>query len=309
MGINMTEKNIKIIELINDNKSLREMCKELNITEKQLFVRLKQIINYGYQIEPKYYYGGDIRYDFIKQDNYCNKIHININMSSGNKIFRCIVVSDIHVGNVNSDIKLMYKVYNYASKNGIKTILNCGDNIEGDYTTDKLSLKNLYSQMDYFIKKYPYDKTIMNYVILGNHDYHSLKTDGLNLSQRIKNTRYDIVPIGYGKGVVNLKNDNILMLHKLNEEFNPKINEDINLILTGHGHMMKTKAYEKFNICVPSLSNVSPDKTKEVIPGFIDLNITFENGKIEFVEAKHMIVSSNICQVSESRCRVKKYSK
>ena len=96
------------------------------------------------------------------------------------------------------------------------------------------------------------------------------------------------------------------MLHKLHDKFAPSVGNDSNLILTGHGHMMKTKAYEKLNICVPSLSYVSPDKTKEVIPGFIDLKIDFEKGKMEFIEAKHMVFTPNICQASESRCRVKK---
>ena len=301
----MTDTNKKLIQLIKENKTLREMCKILSISEKQLYVRLKQIINYGYQIDTKYYYGGDIKYEFKKQQKQ-ESDKIFINMSTKNKIFRSIVISDIHIGNIKSDMNLLYRVYEYASKNDIKTILNCGDNIEGDYTHEALNLKDVYSQIDYFVKKYPYDKTITNYVILGNHDHHSLTSDGLDIAERIKKARYDIVPIGHGFGIVNLKQDSIIMLHKLQEKFNPLINNDSNLILTGHGHMMKTKAYEKLNICVPSLSYVSPDKTKEVIPGFIDLKIDFEKGKMEFIEAKHMVFTPNICQASESKCRVKK---
>ncbi len=301
----MTDTNKKLIQLIKENKTLREMCKILSISEKQLYVRLKQIINYGYQIDTKYYYGGDIKYEFKKQKKQ-ESDKICINMSPKNKIFRSIVISDIHIGNIKSDINLLYKVYEYASKNSIKTILNCGDNIEGDYTHEALNLKDVYSQIDYFVKKYPYDKTITNYVILGNHDHHSLTSDGLDIAERIKKARYDIVPIGHGFGTVGLKQDSIIMLHKLHDKFAPSVGDDSNLILTGHGHMMKTKAYEKLNICVPSLSYVSPDKTKEVIPGFIDLKIDFEKGKMEFIEAKHMVFTPNICQASESRCRVKK---
>lgn len=301
----MTDTNIKIIDLIKENKTLREMCKILSISEKQLYVRLKQIINYGYQIDTKYYYGGDIKYEFLSQKN-LEENKVKIYMSTSNKTFRSIVISDMHIGNIKSDINLLCKVYEYASKNDIKTILNCGDNIEGDYTHDSLNLKDIYSQIDTLVKKYPYDKNIMNYIILGNHDHHSLTSDGLDIAERIKKARYDIVPIGHGFGTVGLKQDNIVMLHKLHDKFAPSVGNDSNLILTGHGHMMKTKAYEKLNICVPSLSYVSPDKTKEVIPGFIDLKIDFEKGKMEFIEAKHMVFIPNICQASESRCRVKK---
>lgn len=301
----MTDTNIKIIDLIKENKTLREMCKILSISEKQLYVRLKQIINYGYQIDTKYYYGGDIKYEFLSQKN-LEENKVKIYMSTSNKTFRSIVISDMHIGNIKSDINLLYKVYEYASKNDIKTILNCGDNIEGDYTHDSLNLKDIYSQIDTLVKKHPYDKNIMNYIILGNHDHHSLTSDGLDIAERIKKARYDIVPIGHGFGTVGLKQDNIVMLHKLHDKFAPSVGNDLNLILTGHGHMMKTKAYEKLNICVPSLSYVSPDKTKEVIPGFIDLKIDFEKGKMEFIEAKHMVFIPDICQASESRCRVKK---
>lgn len=301
----MTDTNIKIIDLIKENKTLREMCKILSISEKQLYVRLKQIINYGYQIDTKYYYGGDIKYEFLSQKN-LEENKVKIHMSTSNKTFRSIVISDMHIGNIKSDINLLCKVYEYASKNDIKTILNCGDNIEGDYTHDSLNLKDIYSQIDTLVKKHPYDKNIMNYIILGNHDHHSLTSDGLDIAERIKKARYDIVPIGHGVGAVGLKQDNIVMLHKLHDRFAPSVGNDSNLILTGHGHMMKTKAYEKLNICVPSLSYVSPDKTKEVIPGFIDLKIDFEKGKMEFIEAKHMVFTPNICQASESRCRVKK---
>lgn len=301
----MTDTNIKIIDLIKENKTLREMCKILSISEKQLYVRLKQIINYGYQIDTKYYYGGDIKYEFLSQKN-LEENKVKIYMSTSNKTFRSIVISDMHIGNIKSDINLLCKVYEYASKNDIKTILNCGDNIEGDYTHDSLNLKDIYSQIDTLVKKHPYDKNIMNYIILGNHDHHSLTSDGLDIAERIKKARYDIVPIGHGFGTVGLKQDNIVMLHKLHDKFAPSVGNDSNLILTGHGHMMKTKAYEKLNICVPSLSYVSPDKTKEVIPGFIDLKIDFEKGKMEFIEAKHMVFIPDICQASESRCRVKK---
>ena len=70
---------------------------------------------------------------------------------------------------------------------------------------------NLYSQIEYFIKKYPYDKSINNFMIFGNHDYHSLHFDGFDISKTIKNSRYDIIPIGFGQGNVNVKNDNIIL--------------------------------------------------------------------------------------------------
>ena len=69
--------------------------------------------------------------------------------------------------------------------------------------------------------------------------------------------------------------------------------------------MMKTKLRDIFWLGIPTLSYKSNDKTKNVIPGFVDLNIAMSNNKFEFLEAKHMIINPNVIQVSETRGRVK----
>ena len=302
----MTDINRRILELIAQNKSMREISSELGITEKQLYIRIKQLINYGYQLEPSYSYTADVYYQIVygfpRRDN-----KFSISIPKKEKIFKCLVYSDLHVGNINSAINLLNYLYEYASKNGIYYILNCGDIIEGDYTTAKKSIKDYEKQIEFLLKKYPYDKNIKNVMIFGNHDYHSLKYDGFNLSEKIKKTRYDIIPIGYGQGSVNLRNDSLIMFHKLNEDYKPKLLNNEKIILSGHGHMMKTKLKDELWICVPTLSYVSIDKTKDIIPSFVELDIYFENGLFEYVEAKQILVTPKLIPISESRCRIKKF--
>ena len=182
--------------------------------------------------------------------------------------------------------------------------LICGDIIEGDYTSYPMDLNDVDSQVDYFVKKYPYDNSINNFMILGNHDHHSLKQEGYNIAQFIKNNRYDIVPIGYGQGSVNIKKDNIVLFHKLYDGFKLDINTE-KIVLSGHSHMMKTKLRDIFWIGIPTLSNKSNDKTKEVIPGFVDLRKKKKKDRFEYAEAKHMIITPRVIQVSEVRGKVK----
>lgn len=300
----MTEINKIIVDLIRGNKSISEICNILNISEKQLYIRIKQIINYGYNLEPSYSYNSDIYYDLKTNHNIQTKNNIDIKLSKKDNLFRCLVVSDMHIGSIDSDMKLMSIVYNYAAKNGINIILNCGDIVEGDYTSSEKNIKKLDSQIEYFIKKHPYDKSIKNFVIFGNHDYHSLHVDGFDISKSIHNSRYDIVPIGYGQGNVNVKNDSIILFHKLRDGFKPIIDKE-KIVLSGHSHMMKTKLRDIFWLGIPTLSYKSNDKTIDVIPGFIDLNIDIENNRFEYVEAKHLIINPNIVQVSEVRGKVK----
>lgn len=299
----MNEINKKIIDLIGKNKSLREISQILNITEKQLYIRIKQIINYGYLLKPHFTYDSDIYYSLQRED-LIPRNRVTINMAKENNFFRCLVISDMHVGSIDSDIRLVNSVYEYAIKNNISIILNCGDTLEGDYTSTRKIIKDVPSQIENFIKKYPYDKNILNFMILGNHDYHSLYYDGLDVSKTIKNSRYDIIPIGNGQASVNVKNDNIILFHKITKDFKPEINGE-KILLSGHGHMMKTKLRDIFWIGIPTLSYKSNDKTKDVIPGFVDLSIDIDNDRFERAVAKHMIITPKIIQASEVKGKVK----
>jgi len=302
----MTDTNKFILDLINNNKGIKEICHILNISEKQLYVRIKQIINYGYQLEPSYNSNSDIYYKVIKEFYTPNENHISIKMPSSHKEFRFLVISDNHIGNIDSDMDLLKIVYEYASKNGINIIFNCGDLIDGVYSSDRKNINNIYGQLETIIKKYPYDKNINNFVLFGNHDYHSLHYDGLDISKRINSVRYDLIPIGYGESLVNVKEDNFLIRHELSVVDTPNVGIDPKLMILGHGHMMKTKVYEKFCIGAPTLSYVSTNKKKEILPGFIDMTLHLEKGKFEFVEAHHMIITPKVYEASVSRCRIKK---
>lgn len=302
----MTELNLKILDLINENKSLKEMSSILGLSEKQLYIRIRQIINYGYSLEPNYTYDSDIYYKINTRN--ISKIsdnNITINVPTDLKQLRCIAISDLHIGNINSNIDLLKKVYDYAAKNNIHVIFNCGDLLEGMHTCDKRNINSIYDQIEYVIQKYPYDESINNYLIFGNHDYHAFYHNGLDVSKKIENSRHDIVSLGFGQGIVNIKKEKILLQHELCAVDLPKIEDDVKLALVGHGHMMKTKVYDTLLLCLPSLSYVCPDKTKENIPSFVDIELHFTRDNFEFIRAKQMLVEPSIAPISESRCRMK----
>lgn len=306
----MTEMNLKVLELINNNKSLKEIASILKISEKQLYIRIKQLINYGYFLEPTYTYDSDIYYKINTRNiNKEKDNNVIIKVPNDLKELRCIAISDLHIGNINSDIDLLNKVYDYATKNNIRIIFNCGDLIEGIHSCDKRNINNIHDQIEFVIEKYPYDNNIYNYMIFGNHDYHSFYHMGLDVSKKIENARHDIISLGFGQGIVNIKKEKILLQHELCAVELSKDYDDAKLALVGHGHMMKTKIYNNLLLCLPSLSRVCPDKTKENIPSFIDLELHFARDNFEFIRSKQMLVEPNIIPISESRCRMKVLSK
>lgn len=307
--INITKMNAEIVNLLCQHKSIKEISCLLNITEKQVYTRIKQIINYGYNLKPEYLSNSDIYYTLDNRYNVKKDNSVRINLLD-NYQFRCIVISDTHIGNEKFEFDYLKRVYDYAARNGHHIILNCGDVIEGTHTSDKKKLKDIESQVNALVKRHPYDKNINVFTILGNHDIHSLHFDGLDISKIITNSRYDIIPIGYGKGVVNIAKDSLLLKHELSVTKNPEIEDNSKLTIVGHGHMMKTKIYkDAMYLCAPTLSKVSPDKTKTVLPGFIDLRIEIEKGKFDYIEARHFILNPRECEISQSRCKIKELYK
>ena len=304
----MTDIDTTIIELIKQNKSIKDICNILDISEKEFYIRYKKIIEYGYQILPEYHYNGNIYYDIKNKVIETRNNELSLKIPNTAKEFRCVVVSDGHKGNIASDDRYINEVYEYAVKNNIHIVLMCGDMIEGTHSSDRKNIHDMYEQIEEFIDKYPYDSSIMNFGILGNHEHHFLRYDGLDVIKTITNARYDMVLLGYGNGILRLKNDSILLKHNLGKK-SEEIENDAKIILSGHGHMMKTKVYDRLVLCVPTLSKVSPDKTKEVTPGFIDLKILFERGKFDYLEARHLAFIPNISEVSETRTKIKTYFK
>ena len=298
----MSELNKQVIDLLYKHKSIQEIAKKLNISEKEVYINIKEIISLGKEIRPVFYYDSKVRYEQGKlEENNKEKIVLGPN----DKTFRCLVVSDLHIGSANADIELMNYVYDYAVKNEINNILNCGDLIEGTYASGKKSIKSVEEQIETIIKKHPYDKNINVFAVLGNHDFHSYYYDNMDIGKIIHDERYDINSIGYGKGIIQLGKDNILMSHKIGKKHMPEIIEDYKVQLIGHGHEMKTKAYDMLKICIPTLSNVSTDFKSKVIPGFVDLRIELEKNHFEFLEAKHIIITNENVEASKSSCRLK----
>ena len=296
----MTEIDNYIIELIKSNTSLNDICIYTNLSKKQIYVRLKNLIKKGYQIKPYYHSNGDINYKLI--NGFSNlKGEYRIQIPKEENIFKFLVISDMHLTNKKENLCYLNNVYNYAVKNNIHTILNLGDLIEGTYTTEANKDMDINNQIKYVIDKYPYDKSIINYILYGNHDYNSLHNDGINIATAIENYRYDLVSLGYGDCNLNLKEEIISLNHKLCLIDNKTHDENSKICLVGHGHEMKTKFFDNLVICVPSLSDVSPDKTRKIVPGALEIELDFKKSKISYILIKHLLVNPTVIECSQVR--------
>lgn len=298
-----------ILSLIDNGLDSNAICKELDVNLFAYVIILKNLYLYAVlkgkneytsiikeEIEKISIINDDKKSKFVRKNNIYTVLE-NSEFSTSNGIvvsnsfvrnvyeldecdsLRLLVISDTHYANLNDNFGYINEGYEYAAKNSIKYILNCGDFIEGSldkYRSCKIDLCDPISQIDYLFKNYPYDKNISNLILLGNHDLSTLTIEGIDLFDELKK-RCDFNPLGYKHVYLKCGNEYITMKHEVNKMVNPFKEEETFLYLVGHKHLYSASSKEKSAIIkCPTLSDVYPNNYHST--GFVDLTIYFENG-------------------------------
>ena len=139
-----------------------------------------------------------------------------------------------------------------------------------------------YRSIPHALRVYPMTSDIINFLLLGNHDYSLLTKHNIDLMNLIKERREDIVPIGYGEGKVLIKSDCIILQHPLLVKAMPSNVYNKAIIIRGHGHAARIN-HDSSNLIIhaPSLSNLNLYKSS--FPGAVILKIKMKRGIIESV--------------------------
>jgi len=295
----MSEVVVKLLDLINKGYTLNDIIYELNLSNEEIYRIFRELNLMGIDFNRKYYDSGDIIYLPKKDiDLSAKKNTINIVTNAGTDCFRALLISDLHIGNEFENIKAWYDIYDYCVINNIHNIIILGDFLDG-INTGKIELKkhvNSLEQIRYAVSNYPFDKNILNFMVLGNHDIDSLTNEGIDFSTYLYNFRHDIVPIGYGHCRINVKNDRIFLSHPLcigvgyNHEFTSNY-----LLIKGHQHISKSIIGNNGNcsLYVPSLSNLFPNDN-QFLPGAIDLTIKFRGGYFDLIHYEQLMLKDRI---------------
>lgn len=305
----MKDDNILLLQLISENKTLNEISSILGLSNKQLFTRLSMLRNSGYLFDREYSYNGEINYlfhnPFMKNNIPTIKIPKDI------KAIKAILISDTHLGHINDSIECIDAVYNYCAKEGINIILHAGDFFEGIYVERKKQCKfeSAEEQIKYGLNNYPYDKNILNFILLGNHDATFLTKNGIDIQEILLNRRHDLIPIGYGESDISIGNFTITMRHQIS---NIKMNPDTRtkLLLYGHSHTFSTNCdlnHTSLIVHIPTLSYVETGIKKNTLPSIIEMNLFINNKSIYKECFKHFIFNQNnnpICISETNYCTI-----
>ena len=187
---------------------------------------------------------------------------------------KIIIISDTHYGSEHENYKYIDLVYNYAINNGINYILHAGDFMQGTVKPVLPSCQIMEKQILYVLNNFPYDHSIKNYILIGNHDYFVFKKDDNIISYF--DERNDIEFLGYRKVYINWCNYLISLSHELK-----KIKVDVprleSLIkFVGHRHELHI---ENNTIYVPTLSDDIKyyDNNYDNNPAFLEAELSEDN--------------------------------
>lgn len=288
----------QLLQLLK-TKNNREICEFLNISPNQLYDELLKLKNKGTQYIRKYYSDGFIKYKDVSAPSTlikykCIEQEKTIITDINEDDMKFLLISDLHFGNELERIDLVNRAYEYCIKNGINIILCGGVLIDGAFTKGTQKISDLYEQVEYFMKNYPYDKNILTFSVAGDHDVSVLTKASLDIMEICNNFRHDIVIVGYNNAKINLKNDGIQLFH-FNKDFSCKRTSPI--ILNGHLHKYSTEINNNsLNITLPTLSNIV-----QPMPTALELDVYFYKGYIETAIIKQLYFGDKDIVLGESK--------
>lgn len=284
----------ELIELLKHNISNDELCEILNISKQELFMRLKLLRDKGVCYKQKYYSDGTIKYKINNKLSSETSSVRNIITAPHENDIKVLVISDLHFGNDLERLDLVDRAFDYCIKNNINIIFCLGDLIDGTHTKGTQKIKDITSQIEFLINKYPYEENILTFAILGDHDYDAVRDSGIDIIKVCENLRNDIIIPGYCNGDIQIKNDSIHLYHSIRTS---KYRNNGSLIdLHGHSHKYSSK-FENgmLKIAVPSLSNIINE-----VPSLLELNISFNKGYFNEVLVKQILFLDNDVVISEN---------
>ena len=291
----MTQQTLKLIELLNEGKTCNQICSILGITSKQLYIKLTNLKNKGFFFKRQFYSDGSLIYLPMKKNSDIKEIKGNNNQiiftGHDEENLHVLAISDLHFGNCFQREDLVQEAFEYCIKNDIHIILCCGDIIDGTFSQSPKKIAKPFKQIEYFIKKYPFDKNILTFGVMGDHDITSLRYElHQDFTETVYNYRNDVILSLDNEQIIKVKNDQIGIYHKYAD-----IDPLSSIVFNGHIHTYCCKHKDNvINIVVPSLSDIT-----KTFPEALDIDIEFSNGYITNVFIKQLIFDKEIKCISE----------
>lgn len=235
----------------------------------------------------------------LKENNLGVDYRHTVTLEKGEN-FKTMVISDTRLGSKYQQLSILNELYLIANKEGISTILHCGNISEGIYSSKSKYSESVFKndtelQAQYIIKNYPYIEGIQTLFITGNQDDTHLKAHGINIGRMISNEREDMTYLGHYSAIIRI-NESLTMLrhptdkipytvsYKQQQFINSMRSEDkVDVLLNGHYLQAERLPYrDVFEFSIPSVCATTPfmqDNSLNNNVGAFILEYEFDNNK------------------------------
>ncbi len=291
-----------IIDCIKSGISLNKLASVTGKSELEVGYIIKELRDKGFCIDSFYNGKGIITYSIDKE---VSNSELSIDVIDNE--LRAVIISDLHIGYGNNDgLNCIKDIYEYAIKNDIHIIFILGDLINGINSKTIDTYSTISEQVGSFMEKYPYQSDILNFILLGNHDYSALDECGYDITRTLER-RSDVINLGYGIGRVNLQKSVIGFKHDLVVTKPPEKLTECAMIFKGHHHRCEVFSN---NIIVPALLNETFIQGI-LSTGFLDATFSFDNELLDNLRIKHLnfipgIKVVNDINISKLSSKIKK---
>ena len=214
MKLYMHKKAEQIIEMLYKGTTYQELEKTLSLSNYEVNQIIWQLKNCGYLIafENKTLFL-DKTATHIK-----NNIDIKTPIFNIKEKFVMLVFSDTHFGMENDAIKEAGELLYFASEEEVDAIIHAGDLIQGNYdeidpSFNSAKFINTEENIQYVAENLPKIKKQSIYLLSGNHDYRSLKAEGIDFIKLFSMYRKDFIHLGYEINDILLNNIQIVVHH------------------------------------------------------------------------------------------------
>lgn len=295
-----------ILKLIEEGHSIDEIQSIMNLSNRQFSDELKKLKELGYNFQRQFFSDGRIIIKTNKTLNF-NEHSKKTRIIVKDRILKAIFISDLHIGSIYERPDLLRIVYEYADKHDIHIIFNAGDLVHGIYNDqpDEILNKTIESQVKKVLRIYPQYNNITNFILYGNHDYKSIQTEGFDVAKYLETRRYDLVSLGYGESIIQLKDDSISIVHNLTKSSHPQPDPNVSITFKGHSHKSKNSFKEEKKIFVPTLSDdISGPYEYRPLPCFLEAEFNFFDKKIERINLRQLAIVNNEIRMANEEAMI-----
>jgi len=198
----------KIRYLIQNKKSFRDICLELNLSDLEVMYLIECINEYGIPIT--------ISNREIVKHSKSKVIDTPFDITSDKSHLKIGFLGDTHLASISDDIDSLNQVYDIAEDKQIDYMFHCGDLTEGvlgiPNFEDDLKEDTYFGQVKYVIDRYP-RYSGKTYIVAGNHDDYWTMLSGREIISDISSGRSDIIYLGGDRRLVNINGLKIQIMH------------------------------------------------------------------------------------------------